>query len=69
MKTLLRIFERMPIEDVAGPVLDVSGITQNKDISEISGYMHRINPQTANWAVTIKGFFSGWVRDLVTLEE
>ena len=50
----------------------VSGITQSKDVSEISGYLHCVNPQTAKWAdlaVAIKDFFSGRVRELVTLEE
>ncbi|KFX85799.1 hypothetical protein V490_09403 [Pseudogymnoascus sp. VKM F-3557] len=66
------VVDWMPIEDVTGLILDVSGITQSKDVSEISGYMHCINPQTAKWAdlaVAIKDFFSGRVRELVTLEE
>lgn len=66
------VIDWMPIEDVAGLILDVSGITQSKDVSEISGYLHCVNPQTAKWAdlaVAIKDFFSGRVRELVTLEE
>ncbi|KFY47376.1 hypothetical protein V494_00016 [Pseudogymnoascus sp. VKM F-4513 (FW-928)] len=66
------VVDWIPIEDVAGLILDVSGITQSKDVSEISGYMHCINPQTAKWAdlaVAIKNFFDGRVRELVTLEE
>ena len=66
------VVDWMPIEDVAALILDVSGITQSKDVSEISRYLHCVNPQTAKWAdlaVAIKDFFSSQVHELVTLEE
>ncbi|OBT65192.1 NRPS-like protein [Pseudogymnoascus sp. 23342-1-I1] len=68
----LEVVDWMPIEDVAGLILDISGITQSKDISEIKGYMHCVNPQMAKWAdlaVAIKDFFGDQVLELVTLEE
>ncbi|KAM0209141.1 hypothetical protein ACHAQD_011306 [Fusarium lateritium] len=39
-----------PIEDIAGMILDVAGITTQKSVTEISGYFHGVNPSLADWA-------------------
>ncbi|KAG5788025.1 hypothetical protein H9Q69_012916 [Fusarium xylarioides] len=49
-----------PIEDIAGLILDVAGITVQKSISEISGYLHGVNPATTSWsniATAVKDFY------------
>ncbi|TWU74321.1 putative secondary metabolism biosynthetic enzyme [Metarhizium rileyi] len=66
------VVDWVPIEDVAGLVLDVGGITQSRDVSEISGYFHCVNPRTAKWsalAVAIKDFYAGRIQELVPLED
>lgn len=66
------VVDWMPIEDVAGLILDVGGITETKDVSEISGYFHCVNPKTAKWAdlaAAIKDFFQGRIKELVSLED
>ncbi|KAL9574176.1 hypothetical protein ACKAV7_001691 [Fusarium commune] len=48
------------IEDIAGLILDVSGITVQKSVSEISGYFHGVNPATVSWsdiAPIVKDFY------------
>ncbi|KAK2683879.1 AMP-dependent synthetase/ligase [Fusarium oxysporum f. sp. vasinfectum] len=60
-----------PIEDIAGLILDVSGITVQKSISEVSGYFHGVNPATASWskiAPVIKDFYGDKMK-LVSVEE
>ncbi|EXL40688.1 hypothetical protein FOCG_16840 [Fusarium oxysporum f. sp. radicis-lycopersici 26381] len=60
-----------PIEDIAGLILDVSGITVQKSISEVSGYFHGVNPETASWskiAPVIKDFYGDKMK-LVSVEE
>ncbi|KAF5563860.1 nonribosomal peptide synthetase [Fusarium napiforme] len=60
-----------PIEDIAGLILDVAGITIQKSISEISGYFHGVNPATTSWsdiAPAVKDFYGDRVK-LVGVEE
>ncbi|KAK9442475.1 Male sterility, NAD-binding protein [Metarhizium brunneum] len=66
------VVDWMPVEDVAGLILDVAGVTQRRDVSDISGYFHCVNPKTAAWAdlaAAIKDFFGGRIRELVSMEE
>ncbi|KHO00565.1 Male sterility, NAD-binding protein [Metarhizium album ARSEF 1941] len=66
------VVDWVPIEDVAGLILDVSGVTQTKDVSEISGYFHCVNPETADWAdlaAAVKDLSGGRIRELVDLED
>ncbi|VZH87533.1 unnamed protein product [Fusarium fujikuroi] len=54
-----------PIEDIAGLILDVAGITVQKPISEISGYFHGVNPTTTSWpdiASAVKDFYGDKVK-------
>ncbi|KAF4955998.1 hypothetical protein FGADI_4171 [Fusarium gaditjirri] len=60
-----------PIEDIAGLILDVAGITVHKPVSEISGYFHGVNPATVSWsdiATVIKDFYGDKVK-LVSVGE
>ncbi|KAF9770435.1 hypothetical protein IL306_012028 [Fusarium sp. DS 682] len=60
-----------PVEDIAGLILDVSGITVQKPISEISGYFHGVNPTTVDWsdlAPVIKDFYGDKMK-LVSIGE
>lgn len=66
------VVDWMAIEDVAGLVLDVSGVTERKDISEIGGYFHCVNPRTTTWAelaAAVRDFYGGRIRELVSLED
>ncbi|KAM0341657.1 hypothetical protein ACHAPU_009903 [Fusarium lateritium] len=60
-----------PVEDVAGLILDVAGITTQKPVSDISGYFHGVNPTVVNWpdlAIAVKDFYGDRMR-IVSLEE
>lgn len=62
----------MPIEDVAGLILDVSGVTVKTPVSGISGYFHCVNPIQASWedlASVVQSIYSGRITKLVGLEE
>ncbi|KND91935.1 Carboxylic acid reductase [Tolypocladium ophioglossoides CBS 100239] len=39
----------LPIEDVAGLILDVSGVTVPTPVADISGYFHAVNPAKTTW--------------------
>ncbi|KAG9508149.1 putative NRPS-like protein biosynthetic cluster [Fusarium musae] len=60
-----------PIEDIAGLILDVAGITVQKSISEISGYFHGVNPATTSWsdiAPAVKDFYGNRMK-VVSVEK
>ncbi|KAF4995614.1 hypothetical protein FGRMN_5005 [Fusarium graminum] len=60
-----------PVEDVAGLILDVAGITTKKPMSDISGYFHAVNPSIAAWpdlANAVKDFYGEGMK-IVSLEE
>lgn len=62
----------VPVGDVAGLILDVAGVTENGQVSEINGYFHCANPHRTSWeklANTIKEFYGGRIDRLVSLEE
>ncbi|EFY86027.1 NRPS-like enzyme, putative [Metarhizium acridum CQMa 102] len=66
------VVDWVPIQDVAGLILDVVGVTQSRDVSDISGYFHCVNPKTTPWAdlaAAIRDFYGGRIRQLVSLEE
>lgn len=61
-----------PIEDIAGLILDVSGVTVKQPISAISGYYHGVNPAKTKWselATTLAQYYQGRIRKLVGLDE
>jgi thioester reductase-like protein len=67
----LNVVDWLPIEDVAEIILDVAGITQKQDVSNITGYFHCVNTKTAIWAdlaAAIEDSFDGRIRELVSLE-
>ncbi|KAF5671682.1 nonribosomal peptide synthetase [Fusarium heterosporum] len=60
-----------PVEDIAGLILDITGITTQKPISDISGYFHGVNPAVVDWpslAIAVKDFYGDRMR-IVSLEE
>jgi thioester reductase-like protein len=60
-----------PIEDIAGLILDVSSITAEKPISEVSGYFHGVNPATVSWSdisAVVKEFYGDRMK-LVSVRE
>ncbi|KOS17713.1 Carboxylic acid reductase [Escovopsis weberi] len=62
----------MPAEDVAGLVLDVSGISEPRSVSDISGYFHGVNPRTTTWssiASAIKEYYGKRIAKIVSLAE
>lgn len=61
-----------PVEDVAGLILDVAGITTEKQVSEISGYFHAVNPSVMDWselAPVVKNFYGDRIHKIVSLKE
>jgi thioester reductase-like protein len=59
-----------PVEDIAGLILDVAGITEKVDPSAISGYFHGVNPSVTSWAklaAVLKSYYSGRIKDIVSL--
>lgn len=61
-----------PVEDIAGLLLDVAGITTRTPASTISGYFHGVNPSTANWsdlAPAVKDFYSDRIKKIVSLKD
>ncbi|KAG5994521.1 putative NRPS-like protein biosynthetic cluster [Claviceps pusilla] len=66
------VVDWMPVEDVAGTMLDLAGITQPKDVSDISGYFHLVNPHRVPWremAQAIQEFYHDRIHKLVSFEE
>lgn len=66
------IVDWMAIEDVAGLILDVAGVTEPKDVSQISGYFHSVNPKTTTWAdlaESVKDYYGGRIKKIVSLDE
>ncbi|KAM4061584.1 male sterility protein [Hirsutella rhossiliensis] len=61
-----------PVEDIAGLVLDVSGVTVRQPISAISGYFHGVNPAKTTWGVlapVLAQYYQGRIRKLVGMGE
>jgi nucleoside-diphosphate-sugar epimerase len=61
-----------PVEDIAGLLLDVVGITTRKPVSEISGYFHGMNPAIADWselAFAVMKFYGYRIKNIVSLKE
>ncbi|KAF4950174.1 hypothetical protein FSARC_13280 [Fusarium sarcochroum] len=60
-----------PVEDIAGLILDVAGVTAPKAVSEISGYFHGVNPTAIDWsnlAPAVKDFYGDRMK-IVSLED
>lgn len=60
-----------PVEDIAGLILDVAGITTQKSLAEISGYFHGVNPSVADWAhiaPAVKDFYGDGM-SIVSLDD
>ncbi len=61
-----------PVEDIAGLILDVSGVTTTVPVSSITGYFHGVNIHPVQWselAGAIKEYYAGRIKRLVSLEE
>ncbi|KAK5996265.1 Non-canonical non-ribosomal peptide synthetase FUB8-like protein [Cladobotryum mycophilum] len=66
------VIDWTPVEDVAGIVLDVAGIAEPRPISDISGYFHCVNPNTASWpalANVVKEYYGDRIKKIVPLAE
>lgn len=61
-----------PIEDIAGLVLDVSGVTVKQPVSAIGGYFHGVNPAKTTWGelvAVLERYYQGRIKKLVSLGE
>jgi len=61
-----------PVEDIAGLLLDVAGVTSPVSVSDISGYFHGVNPSTIGWTEVVKvlkDFYDGRIEKIIPLEE
>lgn len=61
-----------PAEDIAGLILDVSGVAAPVEASDISGYFHGVNLCTKNWrevAEVLNEFLKGRIEEIAPLEE
>ncbi|RFU75191.1 nrps-like enzyme [Trichoderma arundinaceum] len=66
------IIEWTPVEDIAGLVLDVAGITKKVALSDISGYFHGVNPSATSWAKITKilrDYYGEKVKGVVPLDQ
>ncbi|KAL7929202.1 hypothetical protein V8C35DRAFT_331874 [Trichoderma chlorosporum] len=66
------VVEWTPVEDIAGLVLDVAGITHTTSLANISGYFHGVNPSATSWtqiAKILKEYYGERVKALVPLDE
>ncbi|KPM41877.1 hypothetical protein AK830_g4721 [Neonectria ditissima] len=62
----------LPVEDVAGLILDVTGVNSEVPLSSISGYFHGVNPAKTQWgkvALVLKEYYAGRIHSLVSLED
>ncbi|KAM0256172.1 hypothetical protein ACHAQJ_005151 [Trichoderma viride] len=62
----------MPVEDVAGIILDVAGVTTTVPLSDISGYFHAVNPVATPWSklvAMLKEYYGSRIEGLVSLDE
>ncbi|KAF7553528.1 hypothetical protein G7Z17_g3538 [Cylindrodendrum hubeiense] len=67
-----QVVDWIPIEDVAELILDVSGVTVQVPVSEISGYFHAVNPVTVMWSeltAAVKSYYSDRIQQITTLED
>lgn len=61
-----------PVEDIAGLLLDVAGVTAPVPVSDISGYFHGVNPRTTSWTEVVqvlRDFYDGRIEKIMPLEE
>ncbi|KAL3959271.1 hypothetical protein ACCO45_007433 [Purpureocillium lilacinum] len=61
-----------PVEDIAGLILDVVGVTAPMPVSDISGYFHGVNPSAITWtevAKVLHEFYGGRIEKIIPLEE
>jgi len=61
-----------PVEDSAGLILDVVGVTAPMPVSDISGYFHGVNPSAITWtevAKVLHEFYGGRIEKIIPLEE
>lgn len=66
------VVDWVPVEDIAGLVLDVAGVTAPVPVSDISGYFHGVNPSAINWAEVVqvlKDFYQGRVEKIIPIED
>ncbi|TFB05348.1 Iterative polyketide synthase CazM [Trichoderma ghanense] len=66
------VIDWTPVEDIAGLVLDVAGVTQKVPLSDISGYFHGVNPSVTSWAELtriLKNYYADRIKAIVPLDE
>lgn len=66
------VVDWVPVEDIAGLLLDITGVTAPVSVSDISGYFHGVNPSTITWTEVVqvlKDFYDGRIEKIIPLEE
>ncbi|KYK57081.1 NRPS-like enzyme [Drechmeria coniospora] len=61
----------LPVEDAAGLVLDLSGVTVKVAVSDLNGYFHGVNPSKTTWtklAAALEEYYAARIK-LVSFEE
>ncbi|PHH77097.1 hypothetical protein CDD83_4170 [Cordyceps sp. RAO-2017] len=61
-----------PVEDVAGLILDVAGVTARHAVADITGYFHAVNPARTTWAElapVLADYYRGRIKKLVSFED
>ncbi|PTB67771.1 acetyl-CoA synthetase-like protein [Trichoderma citrinoviride] len=66
------VIDWTPVQDIAGLVLDIAGVTQRVPLSDISGYFHGVNPSATSWADLtriLKSYYGDRIKAIVPLDE
>lgn len=67
----MNVVDWVPLEDMAGLILDVAGVTVDIPVTDIAGYFHGVNPRTTTWNALVPAILDVYgdkVKEVVTLE-
>lgn len=60
------------VEDMAGLILDVAGVTVDVLVDDIKGYFHAVNPRTTTWQALVPAIMEVYgdrIKEVVSLEK
>ncbi|KAH8903924.1 putative NRPS-like enzyme [Coniochaeta sp. PMI_546] len=67
----MNVVDWIPVEDMAGLILDVAGIAVDIPVDDIKGYFHGVNPQTTTWQSLVPAIMEVYgdkIKEVVSLE-
>ncbi|OIW26213.1 acetyl-CoA synthetase-like protein [Coniochaeta ligniaria NRRL 30616] len=68
----MNVVDWTPSEDMAGLILDVSGVTVDIPVKHVEGYFHGVNPRTTTWQALVPAVMEVYddrIKEVVSLEQ